>query len=305
MPENVARIYKEMMMKDYIVRGTAAKGQIRAFAITSRQMVEDARVAHNTSPIATAALGRLLSAGAMMGSMMKSEADVLTIQVRGDGPIGGITVTANAKAEVKGYVENPGVMLPPSPLGKLDVGGAVGKGILNVIKDLGLKEPYSGQISLQTGEIADDLTYYFASSEQVPSAVGLGVLMEKDNTVKQAGGFIIQLMPDAVEETIAKLEENIASMSTVTTYLDKGYSPEKMLEEILSGLGFEVLDTMPCKFYCNCDKDRVAKVLMTIGKKEIQNLIDEGEEIELKCHFCNSDYHFSVEELGEILELAR
>lgn len=292
-------------MKDYIVRGTAAQGQIRAFAITSRQMVEDARIAHNTSPIATAALGRLLSGAAMMGSMMKSEADVLTIQIKGDGPMGAITVTANAKAQVKGYVENPAVMLPPNSMGKLDVGGAVGEGFLKVIKDLGLKEPYSGQIVLQSGEIADDLTYYFASSEQVPSAVGLGVLMEKNNTVKQAGGFIIQLMPDASEETIFKLEKNIASVSPVTAYLDKGHSPEKMLEEILEGLEFEVLDTKPCEFHCNCDKSRVAKVLMTIGKKELQKLIDEGEEIELKCHFCNSDYHFSIGELREILELAR
>lgn len=292
-------------MKDYIVRGTAAKGQIRAFAITSRQLVEDARAAHNTSPIATAALGRLLSGAAMMGAMMKSEADVLTIQIKGDGPMGAITVTANARAQVKGYVENPAVMLPPNSMGKLDVGGAVGAGFLKVIKDLGLKEPYSGQIALQSGEIADDLTYYFASSEQIPSAVGLGVLMEKDNTVKQAGGFIIQLMPDASEETISKLEENIASVSPVTAYLDKGCSPEKMLEEILGGLEFEPLDTKPCKFYCNCDKSRVAKVLMTIGKKEIQKLVDEGEEIELKCHFCNSDYHFSPDELKEILELAR
>ena len=193
-------------MKDYIVRATAADSQIRAFAATTAEMTETARAYHNTSPVATAALGRLLTAGAMMGSMMKNESDVLTLQVRGDGPLGGITVTADSSAHVKGYVNNPDVMLPAKN-GKLDVGGAVGIGLLQVIKDMGLKEPYVGQTILVSGEIAEDLTYYFANSEQVPSSVGLGVLMNHDNTVRCAGGFIIQLMPFAKEETISRLED--------------------------------------------------------------------------------------------------
>ena len=196
-------------MKDYIVRATAGDGQIRAFAATTGNLVEEARKRHDTSPVATAALGRLLTAGAMMGGMMKNETDVLTLQIKGDGPLGGITVTADAKGDVKGYVDHPEAMMPPKN-GKLDVGGAVGIGLLNVIKDMGLKEPYVGQTILQTSEIAEDLTYYFANSEQVPSSVGLGVLMEKDNTVECAGGFIIQMMPYAEEETISKLEKKIA-----------------------------------------------------------------------------------------------
>ncbi|MDD3218217.1 MAG: Hsp33 family molecular chaperone HslO [Lachnospiraceae bacterium] len=292
-------------MGDYIVRGTAAQGQIRAFAATTRELVEEAREDHNTSPVATAALGRLLTAGAMMGSMMKGDADVLTLQIKCAGPIQGLTVTANSKADVKGYVNNPDVIIPANSHGKLDVGTAVGQGVLNVIKDLGLKEPYVGQCELQTSEIADDLTYYYAVSEQVPSSVGLGVLMEKDNTVKQAGGFIIQLMPDATEEVIAKLEKNISEITSVTTFLDMGCSPEEILENILGSLDFEVLDKVPARFHCNCEKDRVAKALICIGKEELQKLIDEGETIEMKCHFCNSAYYFTVDELKELLELAK
>lgn len=292
-------------MKDYIVRATAADGQIRAFAVTTRQTVEDARAAHNTSPVATAALGRLLSAGAMMGSMMKNEKDLLTLQVKGDGPIGGITVTADSLGSVKGYVNVPDVMLPANLAGKLDVGGAVGSGMLNVIKDMGLKEPYVGQTVLQSGEIAEDLTYYFATSEQVPSSVGLGVLMEHDNTVKQAGGFIVQLMPFAEDAVIDKLEENIKNISPVTSMLDEGYTPEKILEALLGNLDLVVTDTMPVKFYCNCTKDRVEKALVSIGKKDLQEMIDDGKEIEVKCHFCDKSYAFSVEELKEIYKKSR
>ncbi|MGI6094673.1 MAG: Hsp33 family molecular chaperone HslO [Lachnospiraceae bacterium] len=292
-------------MKDYIVRATAANHQIRAFAATTRDLVEDARAAHNTSPVATAALGRLLTAGTMMGVMMKGDRDVLTLQVIGDGPIGGITVTADAKGRVKGYVRNPQVMLPANEKGKLDVGGAVGHGILNVIKDLGLKEPYSGQVQLQTGEIGDDLTYYFASSEQVPSSVGLGVLMEKNNTVKRAGGFIVQLMPYAEEKVIAALEENLSHIHSVTAMLDQGMTPEELLETVLKGMDLEINDTVEAEFYCNCSKDRVAKALISVGEKDLQELIEEGKEVELNCHFCNRNYTFSVEELKELLELAR
>ena len=292
-------------MNDYIVRATAAQGQIRAFAATTREMVETARKAHNTSPVVTAALGRLLTGGAMMGVMMKGDKDVLTLQIKCDGPIHGLVVTADAKGNVKGYADQTDVMLPANAQGKLDVGGAVGSGILSVIKDLGLKEPYVGQTQLQTGEIGDDLTYYFASSEQVPSCVGLGVLMERDNTVKRAGGFIVQLMPDATEEIIGKLEANLAQITSVTGLLDQGDTPEMILEKLLGNLDLEILDRLDTRFYCNCDKVRVGKVLISLGKKELQSMIDEGKEVQLNCHFCNTDYTFSVEELKELLALAQ
>ena len=239
-------------MKDYIVRATAANNQIRAFAATTRDVVETARQAHNTSPVATAALGRLLTGGAMMGTMMKNEKDLLTIQIKCEGPIKGLTVTADVNGNVKGYVENPDVMLPPSKAGKLDVAAALDLGVLSVIKDMGLKEPYVGQTILQTSEIAEDLTYYFATSEQVPSSVGLGVLMEKDNTVKQAGGFIIQVMPFVEDAVLDKLEENIKKIDSVTAMLDKGYTPEQILETVLEGMDVEFTDTVPTRFYCSC-----------------------------------------------------
>lgn len=292
-------------MTDYIVRATAAEGQIRAFAATTRETVETAREHHNTSPVATAALGRLLSAGAMMGSMMKNDSDMLTLQIQGDGPIGGITVTADSKGNVKGYVGNPDVLLPANDKGKLDVAGAVGIGILSVIKDMGLKEPYSGQTILQTSEIAEDLTYYFATSEQVPSSVGLGVLMNKDNTVKQAGGFIVQVMPFVEDSTVDRLEENIKNIDSVTKMLDAGMTPEQILETVLEGLGVEFTDTQPVSFYCNCSKERVEKAITSVGKKEIQSMIQEGREIEVHCHFCNTSYKFSVEELKEIQKKSR
>ncbi len=292
-------------MKDYIVRATAGNNQIRAFAATTKEAVEKARQAHNTSPVATAALGRLLTGGAMMGSMMKNDTDMLTIQIKCDGPIKGLTVTADRHGNVKGYVENPEVMLPPNKQGKLDVAGALDLGVLSVIKDMGLKEPYVGQTILQTSEIAEDLTYYFATSEQVPSSVGLGVLMEKDNTVKQAGGFIVQVMPFIEEEVLSKLEENIKKISSVTSMLDKGYTPENILEEVLEGLDVGFTDTVPTQFYCNCTKERVEKAIISIGKKDIQEMIDDGKEIEVNCHFCNTNYTFSVEELKEMLKRSR
>lgn len=286
---------------DYIIRATAADSQVRAFAAVTKETVETARKDHNTSPVATAALGRLLTAGAMMGVMMKGEKDILTLQVKADGPLNGITVTADSQGRVKGYVGNPEVLLPANDKGKLDVSGAVGNGFLNVIKDMGLKEPYSGQVDLQTGEIAEDLTYYFAVSEQVPSAVGLGVLMNKDNTVREAGGFIVQVMPFAEEKTIAKLEENIQKIQSVTTLLEQGHTPESLLETVFEGLDLEIMDKVPTEFYCNCSKERVEKALISIGRKDLNEMIQEGKEIELNCHFCNTNYVFSVEELKEIL----
>mgnify|MGYP001780156065 CR=1 FL=1 len=290
--------------KDYIVRATAAGGQIRAFAATTRELVEEARSRHGTSPVATAVLGRLLTAGAMMGSMMKNDTDVLTLQINGDGPLGGITVTADSRGDVKGYVQNPDVILPPKN-GKLDVGGAVGIGLLTVIKDMGLKEPYSGQTILVTSEIAEDLTYYFANSEQVPSSVGLGVLMEKDNTVKCAGGFIVQLMPFAEEKVISRLEENVGKITSVTRLLEEGYTPQRLLEDLTEGLDLEITDTMPARFYCNCSKERVERAVASIGAKDIREMIDEGKDIEVKCHFCNTAYSYSVDELKNILKRSK
>ena len=287
-------------MEDYIVRATAAGNQIRAFAATTRQTVETARRHHDASPVAAAALGRLLTAGAMMGSMMKNDTDMLTLQIRGNGPIEGLTVTADSHANVKGYAGNPGVMLPPKN-GKLDGGGAVGVGLLTVIKDMGLKEPYSGQTILVSSEIAEDLTYYFANSEQVPSSVGLGVLMKKDNTVRCAGGFIIQMMPFAEEKIICQLEENLKNVSSVTSLLDRGYTPEQLLEVLFENLGLEITDTMPTQFYCNCSKERVEKAVVSIGRKEIQEMITDGEDIEVKCHFCNTAYRYTVEDLKRII----
>lgn len=292
-------------MTDYIVRATAADNQIRAFAATTREMVEEARQAHGTSPVATAALGRLLSAGAMMGVMMKGEKDLLTLQIRGDGPIKGITVTADSHGRVKGYVGDPGVMLPANAKGKLDVSGAVGKGFLNVIKDMGLKEPYAGQTILQTGEIAEDLTYYFATSEQVPSSVGLGVLMNHDNTVRQAGGFIIQLMPFTDEAVIDALEKKISEMSSVTSMLDEGDTPEQILEKLLGDFGLEIAEKLPVSYYCNCSHERVKKAIISIGKKDIQEMIDDGKPIEVNCHFCNKNYTFDVPELKEIIKKSK
>ena len=292
-------------MGDYIVRAMAANQQIRAFAITSKELVEKARKAHNTSPVATAALGRLLSAGAMMGVMMKGEKDVLTLQMKGSGPMGGNTVTADSKGNVKGYVDNPNVILPPNKDGKLDVGGAIGVGILNVIKDLGLKEPYNGSVELKTGEIGDDLTYYFATSEQVPSAVGLGVLMNKDNTVKQAGGFIIQLMPFIDDAVVDKLEAKLAGVKSVTAMLDGGYTPEMILEELLGEFGLEITDTMPAQFYCNCDRARVEKALIGAGRAALNEMVQDGKTIEVNCHFCNEKYEFTVEDLKELIRRSK
>lgn len=291
-------------MKDVIIRGIAADGQIRAFAASTKNLCEEARQRHNMSPIAAVALGRLLTSGAMMGAMMKNDADIVTIQIKGDGPIGSMTVTADPKGRVKGYVANPQVMLPLKN-GKLDVAGALGIGVLSVIKDIGLKEPYVGDTILVTSEIGDDLTYYFATSEQVPSSVALGVLMNKDNTVEQAGGFIIQLMPDATEEVIAKLEESIKQIKSVTELLENGMTPEEILRLILKDMNFELLDTIDTEFYCNCSKDRVSKAIMSIGAKDIQDMIDEGKPIEVNCHFCNTNYTFTVDELKEMLEVVK
>lgn len=290
------------MSQDYIVRATAAQQQLRVFAITSRDLVEQGRKIHNTSPVATAALGRLLTAGAMMGSMMKGDKDVLTLQIECGGPIGGVTVTADANANVKGYVNQPNVIIPANKDGKLDVSGAIGPGFLNVIRDIGMKEPYNGQVHLVSGEIAEDLTYYYATSEQIPSSVGLGVLLDKENFVKQAGGFIIQVMPFAEDEVIDKVEESLKHIHSVTSLLEQGMTPEDMLHHLLGDLDLEILDRIPAHYACNCSKDRVAKAIASIGRADLEDMIQAGETIETNCQFCGSHYYFTTEELKAFLK---
>ena len=292
-------------MSDYIVRATAADLQIRAFAATTKELVEFARASHNTSPVVTAALGRLLTAGAMMGSMMKGENDKLTIQILCFGPVKGLTVTADSKGNVKGFAKVPQAMMPPSAVGKLDVGGLLGEGFLRVIKDMGLKEPYNSTVKLQTGEIGDDLTYYFQESEQVASGVGVGVLMNRDNTVKQAGGFIIQLMPFATDEIIDKLAANLAKITSVTTLFEDGNTPEQILEIILEGMNPVITDTMPTQFVCNCSKDKVESALISLGKEELTNIVNDGKEEEVNCQFCNKSYVFQPADLKALLKKAQ
>ena len=292
-------------MMDYIVRAAADNEHIRAFAATTREMTEKARVAHNSSPVVTAALGRLLTAGAMMGITMKGDNDILTLQVKGNGAMKGLTVTADSKGHVKGYPVEPLVLLPPRETDhKLDVSGALGRGTLRVIKDMGLKEPYVGEVDLVTSEIAEDLTYYFAQSEQTPSSVGLGVLMNKDNTVKEAGGFIIQLMPDVSDATIDRLEENLKSISSVTELLDEGKTPEDILSLLLDGLEMTVLEKVPTEFKCDCSPEKIEKALIATGKEELKSMIDEGKEVEMVCSFCNKKYIVSVEELKKLMNSA-
>ncbi len=288
-------------MEDYIIRATAAGETVRAFAIRSTGLTAKARELHHTFPVVTAALGRLLSAGAMMGSMMKGENDKLTLMMKGDGPIGQMTVTADSHGNVKGFPADPAVDIPLKYAGKLDVGGAVGKGFLTVIMDLGLKEPYNGQVEIQTGEIGDDLAYYFTVSEQTPSVVGLGVMVDTDSSVKHAGGFILQVMPDAAEETIAALEEKVAAAEPVTTMMDNGMMPEDILEYYLGDLGLRITERQPVRYYCGCSKEKVAGALATISTDDLQEMIEDGEEIEVKCYFCNSAYTFSTAELEDIV----
>ena len=289
-------------MNDYIVRATAAEGSIRAFAVTSKNMAEEARRDHDTTPVVTAALGRLMAGAAMMGVMMKGEKDLLTLQVQCGGPVKGLTVTADANGHVKGFPTMADVDLPLNEKGKLDVGGALGLGVLSVIRDLGLKEPYVGQIALQTGEIAEDLTYYFATSEQVPSAVGLGVLVNPDGSVRQAGGFILQLMPFTTDDVIGRLEKKITELASVTEMLEAGKTPEEILEEILGEFGLVITDTIETGFVCDCSKERVSRAIATLSKKDLNDIINDGEAIEVKCQFCNKVYRFEVDEIRQMKE---
>ena len=289
-----------MFENDYILRVTALEGLIRAFFITDRDTVESLRKAHNTSPVVTAALGRLATGALMMGADMKSEGDTVTLKIESDGPIRGMTVVADQKGNVKGYPIEPLVIISANGKGKLDVGGAVGKGMLSVIKDIGLKEPYTGQTPLISGEIAEDLTYYFAASEQIPSSVALGVLMNKENTVRQAGGFMIQLMPGASEEVLSRLEERLASMKSVTACLDEGMGPEDIMELLLSDMQPEINDRLPVRFHCGCSREKMESAIISIGRQDLKSLIDEGEPVEAVCHFCGTKYRFEVEELRKL-----
>ena len=292
-------------MNDYIVRATAGDGSSRAFAATTRGLVQKAREIHHTSPVASAALGRLLTAAAMMGSMLKGDKDLVTLQIRGDGPLQGIVVSGDCCGRVKGYVFNPNVELPDKYPGKLDVGGAIGAGYLDVIKDIGMREPYAGRIELVTGEIAEDLTYYFAQSEQTPSAVGLGVLVETDTSVRRAGGFMIQLLPGADEGMVSRLEEKLRHVPYVTDLLDAGKTPEEILELLLGDMGLRILDRLPASFSCNCDRQRVEKALISIGREELEKIIEEDGKANLHCHFCAKEYDFTKSDLLCLLEEAK
>lgn len=317
-------------MNDYIIRATAAEDCIRIFAATTKNLVQKAHDAHNTSNVATAALGRLLTGGAIMGSMLKNETDVMTLQIDGAGPIKGITVTVGIEGAektvnqtdnkdntestdcvlptagtvaVKGYCKNPSVELPLKENGKLDVGGALGAGMLTVIKDMGLKEPFSGQTELVTGEIAEDLTYYFATSEQTPSAVALGVLMAPEGgTVLCAGGLIVQLLPFATDDVISTLENKINNMEPITEMLKRGNTPDDILHLLFDDMGLQINDRMNAEFKCDCSKEKVSKAIMSIEAKDIEEMINEGKDIEVNCHFCNTSYKFTPEELSILLK---
>lgn len=292
-------------MEDYLIKGMAAGNEIRYFAAYTKESVEKAREIHNTSPVCSAAMGRLLTGGALMGSMCKNDTDVLTLKVEGNGPIHSITVTADAKSNVKGIIYNNNVELPLKPNKHLDVASAVGLGVLTVIRDEGLKEPYVGTTALMTSEIGDDLTYYFAESEQIPTSVGLGVLVDTDYSIKHAGGFIIQLLPFASEETITKLEESIAKVKSVTEYFDKGMTVEEMMRSIIGeevfGCDLTIEEKRSVQYKCNCSRERVTKALISIGRKELQSIINDGEPITMHCDFCNSDYKFEVDEIKQLM----
>ena len=287
--------------KDYIVRASLANDSVRAFAISSTHLVAEARECHRTLPVVTAALGRLLSAGAIMGSMMKGDKDIVTVSLKGDGPAGYITVTADSHGHVKGFPGNPNVDIPRKYAGKLDVGAAVGRGLLTVSYDLGLKEPYSGQVEIQTGEVAEDLAYYFTVSEQLPSAVGLGVMVDTDSSVKHAGGFIVQLLPDAPEDVIELLEKKLANLEPVTTMMEQGMTPEEMLLHIFEGVDIEFTERHDVKFYCDCSKEKVKRALAAISDKDLQDIVNDDEDIEVKCFFCNTAYKFSIADIKDIL----
>ncbi|MEI5909514.1 Hsp33 family molecular chaperone HslO [Bacillus spongiae] len=292
-------------MNDYLIKALAYNGQVRAYAVKSTNTVGEAQRRHQSWPTASAALGRTITAGVMMGAMLKGNAK-LTIKVEGDGPLGAILVDSNAKGEVRGYVANPQTHIEErNQEGKLNVGAAVGTtGTLTVVKDLGLKDHFSGQIPLVSGELGEDFTYYFVTSEQIPSSVGVGVLVNPDNSILAAGGFIIQLLPGTSDEVITQIEKRLSQMLPVSTLIEKGLNPEELLGEVLGEENIKVLESLPISFECHCSKDRFSAALISLGKSEIQEIIEEQGSAEAHCHFCNNTYQFSKEELKELKEEA-
>ncbi|WNS42175.1 Hsp33 family molecular chaperone HslO [Paenibacillus sp. MMS20-IR301] len=289
--------------KDRLVRGTALNGKVRAFAVRTTELVDELRRRHDTYPTATAALGRTVTAAAIMGAMLKGQ-EKLSIIVKGDGPIGQITAESNARGEVRGYVHNPHVHLPSNSLGKLDVAGAVGtEGFIDIIKDLGMKEPYRGSVPIVSGELGEDFTYYFAVSEQTPAAVGLGVLVETDNSVRVAGGFIIQLLPGLTDQEITEIERALGGMPSVTSLLDQGLEPEEMLRMLLPDT--VILDGLEVSFVCQCSRERIEQTLVSLGQYELERLIEEDDQAEVICHYCNEAYVFNKDELQVILDQAK
>ncbi len=290
-------------MKNYIIRASAGNHSIRAFAAYTTDMVETARKIHNTTPVASAAFGRTLTATSIMGIMMKNENDKLTVQIKGDGPVGNIVIVSNSKGMVKGYVSNPLADVPLKYAGKLDVGAAVGtQGTISVIKDLGLKEPYIGSYPLVNGEIAEDFTAYFAYSEQQPSAISLGVLVDTDYSIKASGGFIIQLLPDASEESIKILEKNLSDIAPISTLIADGKMPEDILNIVLKDLDHQILDKYEVGFECDCSKERLERALMSIGKKDLEEILETDKKAELTCHFCNKSHQFDEVDLKKLID---
>lgn len=289
--------------KDYLVRAILGSNQARVFALRTTGVVKEAQRVHGTSPVATAALGRTLTMGLVLGAMLKTD-ETLTIQIKGDGPLGGVVVTANSRGQVKGYVGNPLVDLPLSESGKLDVGRAVGQGHLHVIRDMGLKEPYYGTVPLQSGEIGEDFAYYFSVSEQTPSAVMVGVLVGRNGVPLGSGGIVVQLLPGAESDEvfISGLEERIRAMGQVSSLFAEDHSPEEIVQNIFSGLGLRFIDRQDVAFFCDCSRERFQRGLITLGADELRELVDRGEVVEVVCHFCSKRYHFTVEELDKLLQ---
>lgn len=290
-------------MKDYIIRGTDKKGTFRLFVASSTNIVEEARNIHNTSPAATAALGRMLTAASIMGLTMKNEKDILTFRIKGGGPIGSMIAVSNNKGGVKGYVTNPSADMPNRDDGKLNVGGVVGKnGQLAIIRDLGLKDPYIGYSNLVSGEIAEDLANYFYTSEQQPSAINLGVLVDTDISVKAAGGYILQLLPNVADEDVDRIEEILKNAKPISTLIDEGLTPEEVAEELFGEFEIKINDKINIEYECNCGKERIEEVLASLGNEELNKIIEEDGKAEVVCHFCNTNYNFEKDELLELLK---
>ncbi|HEY9577758.1 MAG TPA: Hsp33 family molecular chaperone HslO [Pseudobacillus sp.] len=291
-------------MRDYLVKALAFDGQVRAYAVDTTDTINEAQRRHHTWPTASAAMGRAMTAGVMMGAMLKGE-EKITVKIEGGGPIGAILVDANSKGKVRGYVTNPQTHFDLNEHGKLDVRRAVGtEGMLTVVKDLGLREHFSGQTPIVSGELGEDFTYYFVASEQVPSSVGVGVLVNPDNSILAAGGFVIQIMPGAEEEVISAIEERISNMTPISKLIEKGMSPEEILYYILGKENVKILEQMPVSFECTCSKERFGNAVVSLGKEEIQEIIDEDGQAEAQCHFCNEKYLFTKDELEELKEAA-